>query len=50
MDELKRAEKDGHMSEDEHRIWADEIQSTTDRLIAEVDGLLETKETEIMQV
>lgn len=50
MDELKRAEKDGHMSEDEHRIWSDEIQSATDKLIAEVDSTLESKESEIMQV
>src|SRR5690606_30886560 len=27
MDELKRLEKDGHLSKDDQKIWSDEIQS-----------------------
>ena len=50
MDELKRLEKDGHLSKDEHKVWADEVQSLTDKTIAEVDAALASKEAEIMQV
>lgn len=50
MDELKKAEKDGHMSEDDHHVWADEVQEKTDAKIKEVDELLAGKEKEIMQV
>ena len=49
MDQCKRAEKDG-MSEDDARIYHDEIQDLTDKHVSEIDKLLETKETEIMQV
>ncbi len=50
MDKLKSLEKNGHMSEDEHKIWADEIQSLTDRIIKDIDESLEAKQSEIMQV
>lgn len=50
MDELKKAEKDGNISEDDHHVWADEVQKITDEKIKEVDDLLSTKEKEIMQV
>jgi ribosome recycling factor len=50
MDDLKKAEKDGDISEDEHRMQADRVQKLTDEKIAEVDRLLSDKETEIMQV
>ena len=50
MDELKKAEKDGSLSEDDHHVWADEVQKITDEKIKEVDELLATKEKEIMQV
>lgn len=49
MERLKKAKADG-MSEDDHRIWSEEIQEMTDRFIAGVDGALETKQAEIMQV
>lgn len=48
MDQLKKA-KDG-MSEDDQKMWADEIQALTDKEIAKVDAALETKQAEIMQV
>ena len=49
MDQLKKAKSDG-MSEDDHKIWADEIQALTDKAIAAVDAALENKQSEIMQV
>ncbi len=50
MDTLKRMEKDGEISQDEHRVWGEDIQKLTDDHIKLVDELLETKEQEIMQV
>lgn len=49
MDQLKKAKAAG-MSEDDHKIWADEVQELTDQHIASVDTMLETKQQEIMQV
>ena len=50
MDTLKKLEKNGHISQDEHKVWSDEVQELTDKTIGEVDQLLATKEEEIMQV
>ncbi|WP_188409762.1 ribosome recycling factor [Agaricicola taiwanensis] len=50
LDNLKRLEKDGQMSQDEQRHQADLVQKTTDEIIAEIDQALATKEKEIMQV
>ncbi|MEP4380717.1 MAG: ribosome recycling factor [Alphaproteobacteria bacterium] len=50
MDSLKRLEKDGDISQDEHRARGDDIQQMTDGHISNIDSLLETKEQEIMQV
>ena len=33
MDQLKRLEKDGDISQDEHKQWSDEVQELTDRHI-----------------
>lgn len=49
MDQIKRAKAQG-MSEDDAKMWADEIQELTDKAIAAVDKLLEAKQHEIMQV
>lgn len=49
MDQVKKAKADG-MSEDDQKIWSDEIQEITDRHIALVDTALEAKQEEIMQV
>ena len=49
MDMCKKAEKDG-MSEDDARLYNDEIQELTNKYVAEVDNLLSTKQAEIMQV
>jgi ribosome recycling factor len=50
MDDLKKAEKDGVVSQDEHRKMQDDVQKMTDEAIKRVDEALKTKEQEIMQV
>ena len=50
MDQLKKLEKDGHMSEDDHKKTTAKVQELTDKLIKEVDAALATKETEIQKV
>lgn len=49
MDRIKKAKAAG-MSEDDQKLWHDEIQELTDREIKRVDEMLETKQAEIMQV
>lgn len=50
MDALKKAEKDGEISEDKHRSLSDEVQKLTDAFVKRVDEALKAKEAEIMQV
>ncbi len=50
MEHLKKAEKDGDISEDEHRKQADRVQKMTDETISTIDSMLSGKEAEIMQV
>jgi len=50
MDELKKAEKDAVISQDEHKRLEAEVQKITDEAIGRVDEALKTKEHEIMQV
>lgn len=50
MEKLKKAEKDGDISQDEHRRMSDEIQAMTDKHIAKIDETLQAKEKEIRQV
>jgi ribosome recycling factor len=50
MDELKRAEKDGAITQDEQRRMQDDVQKMTDEAIRRVDEALKIKEQEIMQV
>lgn len=50
MDQLKKMEKDGDISKDQHRDIAAEIQEATDGHIKQIDGSLDGKEKEIMQV
>lgn len=50
MDMLKKAEKDGDISQDEHRGLSDQMQKLTDEHIKRIDEALATKEKEIMQV
>ncbi|GAA6165117.1 ribosome recycling factor [Pelagimonas sp. KU-00592-HH] len=48
MDQIKKG-KD-NMSEDDMKLWEAEVQELTDKYIKNVDGALETKQAEIMQV
>ena len=50
MDQLKKAEKDGEISEDRARGLSDDVQKLTDQHIARIDEVLKNKEAEIMQV
>ena len=49
MDQIKKAKSKG-MSEDDQKFWETSVQELTDRMIAEVDKALESKQAEIMQV
>lgn len=49
MDQIKKAKSAG-MSEDDQKMWSDEVQELTDKAIAAVDKALEQKQAEIMQV
>lgn len=49
MDQVKKAKGDG-MSEDDQKLWTDEIQELTDKHISAIDKALEDKQAEIMQV
>jgi ribosome recycling factor len=50
MDELKKAEKDGDISEDAHHEYSQEVQDLTDEYIKKIDDTLSHKEQDIMQV
>jgi ribosome recycling factor len=50
MDELKKLEKDKHISEDESHKLADDVQKLTDERIKKIDEMLALKEKDIMQV
>jgi len=50
MDHLKRMEKDGEISQDDHKKQGTEVQSLTDEAIKTVEEILQHKEQEIMQV
>ncbi len=49
-DQLKKAEKDKQISEDQQHRSMDKIQELTDKFIKKVDELVEAKEKEIMSV
>lgn len=50
METLKKMEKDGDISEDEHKKTSVDVQKLTDKYIEQVDVALAAKEKEIMQV
>ncbi|MBI1180595.1 MAG: ribosome recycling factor [Alphaproteobacteria bacterium] len=50
MDVLKRLEKASEISQDDHKLYADEIQALTDRMVGRIDEMLSAKEKDIMQV
>jgi ribosome recycling factor len=49
-DSLKKAQKDGVISEDDSHKAMDEVQSLTDKHIERIDKALKAKEDEIMEV
>jgi ribosome recycling factor len=49
MDRLKKAKAAG-MSEDDHKLYHDEVQALTDAAIAKIDAALAAKQEEIMQI
>lgn len=50
MDMLKKMEKNGDLSQDEQKVWADKVQAVTDQHIKQIDDALAVKEKEITQV
>lgn len=50
MDQLKKMEKDGDLSEDDKRLYESEVQDLTDKYTGMIDELLSAKEKDIMQV
>ncbi len=50
MDSLKKMQKAGDISEDEQKVFSDDVQKLTDQYIKRVDEALKAKEEEIMQV
>jgi ribosome recycling factor len=50
MDELKRMEKEGEIGKDDHHAMSARVQELTDKVVAEIDQSLASKEAEIMQV
>ncbi len=49
-DTLKKMVKDKEISEDDERRAQDDIQKATDKAVAEVDKMLQVKETDLMAV
>ncbi|MCB1782896.1 MAG: ribosome recycling factor [Alphaproteobacteria bacterium] len=50
MDTLKKMEKDGDISEDDHKRLSDEVQKLTDEATGKIDSMLSEKEKDIMTV
>lgn len=50
MDQIKKAEKDSDISQDDAKLYSDEVQELTDKFIKLIDDTLATKEGEIRQV
>jgi ribosome recycling factor len=50
LDVLKKLEKDGKVSEDDHARHAEQVQKATDQAIADIDAMLAAKEKEILTV
>ncbi len=50
MDRLKRLEREGEISQDEHHRFSEEVQKLTDRHIDTINKLLAQKEKDIMTV
>jgi ribosome recycling factor len=49
-EQLKGLEKNKKISQDQLRQWMDKVQTSTDKYIEKVDGVLATKEKEILEI
>ena len=50
MDQLKKGEKDGEISQDEQKSLSEDVQKLTDDYVEKIDQALSQKEAEIRQV
>lgn len=50
MDSLKKMEKDGDISQDEQKRFADQIQAATDEYVKKIDDAFAVKEQDILKV
>lgn len=50
IDMAKKSQKDGEMTEDELKQAENKVQELTDKAIAEIDKVLENKESEILSI
>ena len=50
MEHLKKAEKADHFSEDDRKRGEDDVQKKTDGRVKEIDGIIASKEKEVMAV
>lgn len=50
VDQMKKLEKDGHISEDDLKRENDNIQKITDKFTEEVDKIFKEKEKQIMEI
>jgi ribosome recycling factor len=50
MEQLKKSEKDGDLSKDQHHKSAEQVQELTDAEIKQINDLLAAKEAEIMTI
>ncbi len=49
-DELKKAEKNGEISEDDEKRGVDQVQKLTDSYVEKINEAIEAKETEILEI
>lgn len=50
LDQMKKMEKSKAISRDDLRLWEKKVQEHVDLCIKEVDGILASKETDILQI
>lgn len=50
MEEIKKAEKNKEISEDDRKTYEEDIQELTDKYIKEIDNTVKVKEEELMEI
>ncbi len=50
MDSIKKAEKDGDISEDDRKTFEDDAQKLTDKYTEKIDAITKDKQAELMEV